>query len=247
MSNDITHGSLFSGRGGFDVAAQRCGITTLWNCEQNEWLRHKLKRIDEKAKQYTDVRTLQNPPKVDILSAGFPCQDISISNWKNKKGIKGSRSGLWCEVKRIASTVKPGFLILENSSNLRRQGLEVVLSDLSEIGYDAEWCCLRASDFGYPHGRERMYIIAYSRSYRCRENLFQPLETFELSTIWTPTETYLRVSSCRINGFGNIRAIQRGNVIHNFGSEIHAFGNAIMPVVAEYLFKCVLRIINLNQ
>ncbi len=240
MKKIETHGSLFSGRGGFDVAAQRCSIKTLWNCEQNTWLRHKLKRIDKDAKQYTDVRTATNLQQVDIITAGFPCQDISISNWQNKKGIKGSRSGLWSEVKRIANVVKPGFLILENSSNLAKQGLEIVLSDLYEIGYNAEWCCLRAEQFGFPHKRERMYIIAYSNSFGLGSPLFRPLETVTLSQKWTPTASYVRVASSRTNGYADIRAIQRGDVVPNFGSEIHAYGNAVMPIIAEYLFKCVL-------
>jgi len=236
----ITHGSLFSGRGGFDLAAESCEIDNVWNCEIDKWLRAKLKRISPNAKQYENVKTCSFPESVTIMSAGFPCQDISISNWKNKQGIKGSRSGLWTEVKRITNESKPLYLLLENSSNIRRQGLEYVLQDLYEIGYNAEWDCLRAIDFGFPHQRERMYIIAYSNSIGQRSSIFKPPGTFELSRSWTPTETFLSVSSSRKNRFRDIRAIQRGNVVHNHGREIHAFGNAIMPVIAEHLFRCVL-------
>ena len=242
----VTHGSLFSGRGGFDVAAESCGIENVWNCEIDTWLRHKLKRISQNATQYGNVKTLRNPKPVTIISAGFPCQDISIATAGVAVGIKGHRSGLWSEVKRVANESKPPYLLLENSLELRRKGLEYVLSDLSEIGYDAEWHCLRGCDFGFPVQRERICIIAYPSSDRRRGIVFRPPGTFELSRKWTPTETYLSVSSSRKNGFRDIRAIQRGNVVHNYRREIHAFGNAIMPVVAEHLFRCILEDIITN-
>jgi DNA (cytosine-5)-methyltransferase 1 len=235
----MTHGSVFSGRGGFELGAMSAGIETKWFCEIDEWLRSKLKRISPHAKHYIDARTLKNPPSVDILSAGFPCQDISIANQRGGCGIAGIRSGLWKEIYRLADVIKPRYLILENSPELRRKGLEIVLADLSEIGYDAEWDCLCGYQFGFPQKRERIYIVAYPGGHGCRGVLLQPPGAFELSRRWAPTAAYVSVSSRRANGFRDIRAIQRGDVVHNFGREIHAFGNAVMPVVAEHLFLCV--------
>lgn len=235
----MTHGSLFSGRGGFDIGAECAGVETTWNCEIDTFLRYKLKRISPYAKQYSDVKQVSYPNHVDIISAGFPCQDISISNSTNRKGIKGSRSGLWVEVARIVDEVKPGYLLLENSPELLKQGFEYVLSDLFEIGYDAEWDCLRACDFGYPHRRKRLYVIAYPYCDRRRCRIFQSPGTFGLSQSWTPTEAYLSVSTGRLNGFRDIRAIQRDDVFPYFNREIKAFGNAVMPVVTEHLFRCI--------
>ena len=100
--DNLTHGSLFSGIGGFDLGAEMAGINTLWNCEFEEHKRKVLKRHFHDAIQYTDVCTTVYPPYVDIISGGFPCQDISIANvskknWENGKvkGINGERSGLW--------------------------------------------------------------------------------------------------------------------------------------------------------
>lgn len=235
----MTLGSLFSGRGGFEIGAERVGIETLWCCEIDVFLRNKLKRITPNAKQYADVKTISNPPHVDIISAGFPCQDISIAKATNRTGIKGSRSGLWSEVARVVDEVKPNYLLLENSPELLKQGFEHVLSDLSEIGYNAEWDCFRACDFGYPHRRKRLYVIAYSNRIRLRCRILQSPGTFELSQAWTPTKTYLSVSSSRNNGFRDIRTIQRDNVFPYFSREIKAFGNAVMPVVTEHLFQCI--------
>jgi DNA (cytosine-5)-methyltransferase 1 len=133
----MTLGSLFSGRGGFEIGAQACGIQTLWTCEVDTFLHNKLKKVvdNEKALHYRDIRSLSHPPRVDIISAGFPCQDISIANQNDKKGIFGRRSGLWFEVARIADEVKPSYIVLENSPNLLRQGFEYILRDLSSIGY----------------------------------------------------------------------------------------------------------------
>lgn len=234
-----THGSLFTGRGGFDIGAELCGFKSLWNCEIDVFLRHKLKNIFPNAQQFDDVKSLSYPKTVDVISAGFPCQDISISNQTGKKGIRGSRSGLWGEVARITSETMPKYLVLENSPELLKQGFEYVLSDLSALGYDAEWDCWRAADFGYPHNRKRLYVIAYPRSIGRRRRVLRPPGSFELLQTWTPTPAYIRVSVSRSKGFRNVRTIQRDNEFPYFSREIKAFGNAVMPVVAEHLFRCI--------
>ncbi|GHV31558.1 hypothetical protein FACS1894177_06420 [Bacteroidia bacterium] len=234
-------GSLFSGRGGFEIGAKACGIETEWMCEIDNFLRHKLRKISPNAKKYTDVKNIRNLKAVDIISAGFPCQDISISNQTGKRGIKGHRSGLWTEVCRITNEVKPRYLVLENSPELLKNGFEYVLRDLSAIGYDAEWDCWRAEDFGYPHNRLRLYVIAYPSKVGWRfRHVLQPPGTFELSQKWIPTQAYLRWVACRSNGYRGIESIQRGDVVPNFRREISAFGNAVMPVIAEHLFNCIL-------
>lgn len=238
-TGSMTHGSLFSGRGGFEIGAEAAGIETLWTVEKDEFLHHKLRRSYPHATHYRDVKDVHSPEPVDIISAGFPCQDISASNQTGKRGIRGSRSGLWTEVARIAGEVKPSYILLENSPQLLRQGFEYVLRDLSSIGYDAEWDCWRAQDFGYPHNRLRLYVIAYAHSLGFGCDILRPPGAFTLSQKWTPTASYLRVARSRADGFGGTRSIQRGDVVPHFSREIHAFGNAVMPVVAEHLFKCI--------
>lgn len=239
MSAQLTHASLFTGRGGFEAAAESLGIPTIWNCELDPWLRGKLKRLYPETKQYTNVKYVKQPQSPSILSAGFPCQDISISKYK-AAGIKGSKSGLWFETARVIKECEPMYVLLENSPELLKRGFEYVLHELSELGYYVEWNCLRAQDFGYPHRRKRVYIIAYTNRLGWRGSIFQPLGAIKLLRNWeTSEETYIRVSTERANQFRNITAIQKGNVVPNFRREIKAYGNAVMPVIAEYLLRCV--------
>lgn len=96
---------------------------------------------------------------VDVVSGGFPCQDISGAG--KGAGIEGERSGLWREMARIIGEVRPEYVFLENSPLLVGRGLAVVLGDLAKMGFDAEWCCLSASDLGASHQRDRIWLVAY--------------------------------------------------------------------------------------
>ena len=156
----LTHGSLFSGIGGFELGAEMAGIDTLWNCEIEKFQGEILKNKFPHAERFTDITKTTGLRYVDIISGGFPCQDISVAG--KREGIKGKRSGLWSEMYRIIWEVRPKYVIIENSPALTISGLEQVLCDLSKIGYNAEWQCISNYAFGYPHKRERLYLIAYS-------------------------------------------------------------------------------------
>jgi len=97
-----------------------------------------------------------------ILTGGFPCQDISFAG--KGAGLQGKRSGLWWEYHRLISELRPRYAIVENVRAFTVRGLDVVLGSLADIGFDAEWDCIRASDVGAPHRRERIWIVAYSAS-----------------------------------------------------------------------------------
>lgn len=97
--------------------------------------------------------------KVDCIHAGFPCQDISVAG-KQAGVSEGTRSGLYREVLRIADIVRPRYLFLENVAAILSNGLGTVLADLAAMGYDSRWICLRASDVGAPHHRDRWFLLA---------------------------------------------------------------------------------------
>ena len=110
---------------------------------------------------WDDVRTFDGRPWrgiVDVVSGGFPCQDISVAG--KGAGINGSRSGLWGEMARIVDEVRPRYVFVENSPMLVGRGLARVLGDLASLGYDARWCIVSASDVGAPHKRDRIWILA---------------------------------------------------------------------------------------
>lgn len=116
---------------------------------------------------WDDVRTFDGKPwrgLVDVVCGGFPCQDISAAG--NGAGIDGERSGLWREMARIVSEVRPKYVFVENSPLLVGRGLAMVLGDLAELGYDAQWFRLSASDCGAPHQRDRFWLVANANGVR---------------------------------------------------------------------------------
>lgn len=104
--------------------------------------------------------------RVDCIHAGFPCQDISVAGKQAGVG-KGTRSGLYREVLRIAGAVRPRYIFLENVAAIKSNGLEQVVKDLAIMGYDSRWLCIRASDVGAPHHRDRWFLLANTSEQRC--------------------------------------------------------------------------------
>jgi len=98
---------------------------------------------------------------VDVVSGGFPCQDISAAG--RGAGIDGERSGMWGQMARIVGEVRPEYVFVENSPMLTTRGLGRVLGDLASLGYDARWTVLGAADVGAPHQRDRIWIVAHSK------------------------------------------------------------------------------------
>lgn len=152
---------LFSGIGGFSLGLERTGgFETKLFCELDKSCREVLSKHWPSVRQHDDIKTLSvEEGEYDVITGGFPCQDISVAG--TRKGLEGGRSGLWSEYKRVIKEAKPKYVIIENSSNLRNLGLETVLKDLWEAGYDAEWLVLEAGQFGAPHVRERIFVVAY--------------------------------------------------------------------------------------
>ncbi|WP_233863513.1 DNA cytosine methyltransferase [Paraburkholderia adhaesiva] len=97
---------------------------------------------------------------VDVVSGGFPCQDVSIAG--GGAGIDGEQSGLWREMARIVREIRPRFVLVENSPMLTVRGLGRVLADLAAMGMDARWGVLSAAGCGAPHLRERIWILAHA-------------------------------------------------------------------------------------
>jgi DNA (cytosine-5)-methyltransferase 1 len=114
---------------------------------------------------WDDVQTFDGKPWrgiVDVVSGGFPCQDISVAG--NGDGLDGERSGMWREMARIVGEIMPQYVFVENSPMLTTRGLGTVLRDLAKLGYDAEWGVLGADDVGANHHRKRIWLLAYTNS-----------------------------------------------------------------------------------
>lgn len=181
-------GSLFSGYGGLDLAVMNVtGAEVAWHCEWEDAPSAILDKNFPGVPNYRDVSKVDftQVEPVDILTGGFPCQDLSLAG--KRKGLKnGTRSGLWSEFARAINELKPRLVVIENVRGLLSatatnpelehcpwcmgesgdgepalRALGAVLGDLAELGYDAKWQGIRAADAGAPHNRFRVFIIAY--------------------------------------------------------------------------------------
>lgn len=149
---------LFSGIGGFSAGLERTdGFCTVGFCEIDEFCRGLLSKHWPEVSIHDDVTTYPfREGEADIVCGGFPCQDVSLAG--KRAGVSGSRSGLYREMVRAIRVVRPLYTVMENVAALLGNGMGTVLGDVAEIGGDAEWDCISASDVGAPHGRDRVWI-----------------------------------------------------------------------------------------
>jgi len=153
----------FSGIGGFSYAAEKLvgGFETTQFIEIDPYCQKVLKKHWPNVPIHDDITTFTAKPfQYDVVCGGFPCQDISVAG--QGKGItKESRSGLFYELMRVIRMVRPKYVILENVAAILNNGMDIVLGELSETGYDAEWSVISASSLGACHRRSRWWLVAY--------------------------------------------------------------------------------------
>jgi len=247
----LTVGALFAGIGGIEFGLERTGyFETRWFVENDGFCQKILRKHWPRIPVYGDITTLDlaTLPKVDILTGGFPCQDISVAG--TGKGIKeGTRSGLWFYFAKAIGILRPKYALIENVPMLAKRGLDIVLANLAEAGYDAEWFDLRASDFGAPHRRERIFIVAG-----------QPdLERRVIADDWGERiQRFVQEKVSQKRGFSwckDVRRVEdfmgRPNVpqplfrgtrdgIPDWVDRIRALGNAVVPDCAEFVGEMIL-------
>ncbi|MDL5055928.1 DNA cytosine methyltransferase [Geitlerinema calcuttense] len=238
----ITVGSLFSGIGGLDLGLEQAGMKTVWQVEFDDWARGKLDENFPHTEKFKDVREVgkHNLRPVDLIAGGFPCQDLSIANLKGL-GLAGERSGLWREYLRIIRELLPRYIFIENVSALLTDGLDRLLCDLAACGYDAEWQIIRATAFGLPHQRKRLFVIAYPEGDRLlQDEVFkgnryqnhfpasvsrgQPLLHFDvIGCSYPQIPEHLRMDDGLSFELSEIEAAIKG------------YGNAVCPPVARWI------------
>ena len=171
--------ALFAGAGGGILGGHLLGWRTVCAVEFAEYPRKVLLARQRDGLLpvfpiWDDVRTFDGKPwcgRVDVVTGGFPCQDISVAG--SGDGLDGERSGLWVEMARIIGEVRPEFAFVENSPALTSRGLGRVLGDLAEMGFVARWGVFSAADVGARHIRERIWIVAHAMQNRRNEGLLQ--------------------------------------------------------------------------
>jgi DNA (cytosine-5)-methyltransferase 1 len=153
----------FSGIGGFSYAAERIvgGFETVAFVEREPYCQQILGKHWPNVPIYDDITTFSPEPySADVVCGGFPCQDISTAG--KQAGIKeGTRSGLFYELIRVVRLVRPRYVVLENVAAIVSNGLDTVLGELAEAGFDCEWACIPASAVGACHRRDRWWLVAY--------------------------------------------------------------------------------------
>jgi DNA (cytosine-5)-methyltransferase 1 len=235
QSNDgaLRELALFAGAGGGILGGKLLGWQTICAVERDAYAAQVLAQrqndgILEAFPIWSDVTTFDGKPWkgiVDVISGGFPCQDISSAG--KGAGIEGERSGLWGEMARIICEVEPWLIELENSPMLTSRGLCRVLGDLAEMGFNARWGVLGASRFGANHERDRIWIVATNSN--CAQ--------FKRGSI--PGRIYEKYSN-----IGNVGWWKNSPEFHRmddgvaFGLDrLKAIGNGQVPIVAATAFN----------
>lgn len=249
----LVYGSLFSGVGGMDLGLDRAGMTCKWQVEINEYASRVLAKHWPNVRRHDDVKTF--PPNetedwsVDVIAGGFPCQDLSHAGVG--RGIRAERSGLFFQITRIARELRPRYIILENVTALihNPEWMGVVLGELSESGFDAEWDCLPAAAFGADHIRDRIFIVAYPAG--DRGGVFENKAPGRSSPLRSTSNFWGEVGK---DGIGTLerrrldslrRAAESGvlPVADGIPTELagyRGYGNAVVPQVAEFIGRRII-------
>lgn len=238
---------LFSGIGGISLALKEW-VKPIAYCEIDPYCQTVLlSRISDgslyNAPIWDDIKTLsydgRSWPGIDIIYAGFPCQDISIAG--TKKGLDGKRSKLIYEVLRLVGEIKPSFLFLENVANIIQIGGSEIINKLDSLGMQCRWACISAKSCGAPHKRDRWFLLAHSNSKSSRETYKETkLEPLNWETRLRHTrqvggnfsQSYWKENKPPVYGMddGIFFELDRGR----------ALGNAVIPQQAREAFKILM-------
>ena len=230
IESEKDHIDLFSGIGGFSIAASWAGYTTRAFCEKDKYCRKVLERHWPAVPIIKDIRDFNGTRwrGCQLLTGGFPCQPFSQAG---KQGGKEDDRYLWPEMFRIIKEAKPRFILAENVAGLIQLGLDSVLLDLASEGYSAGSIIIPACAVNAPHRRDRVWIMAHANSERGRggecereyaTNAGEPSGSPELRN-WD-TEPNV------------------GRVAHGVPDRVHrlkALGNAIVPQVAFEILNAI--------
>jgi DNA (cytosine-5)-methyltransferase 1 len=206
-------------------------------------------------------------PRIDIISGGFPCQDISVAG--AGKGLAGERSGLFFEIVRLVRECNPRFVFLENVPAIRTRGGERVVKELASIGYDCRWTTLSAAAVGAPHKRERWFLLAHANGNTIRTEQeqrrqqgktifgYDGSEEFvaHAISIGTQIQAQRRISTIKMSGCiskngcftSDFWATEPnvGRVVNGLPDRAHrirCLGNSVVPLQVREAFKKVMGI-----
>lgn len=214
-------GSLFSGVGGIDLGLHAAGITPAWFCDSDPYCRRILSLRWPGVPVYTDARAVgPELAPVDLLTAGFPCTDISVAG--QRAGLSGPSSGLWTEAARIVRELRPRFVLVENVPSLLVRGMGTVLANLAASGYDTEWDCVPAAAIGAPHLRTRVWLLAYPAGFGDR---------FQEGRVYAGWQGALH--DPRWEAEPDVGRVANG--VPSQVDRLRVLGNSVVPAIAEWI------------
>ncbi|MCK4817181.1 DNA (cytosine-5-)-methyltransferase, partial [bacterium] len=223
---------LFSGIGGFSLGLERAGMETIAFCEIEKYPRKVLAKHWPNIPIYEDVRNVTKKRldadgiRPNVICGGFPCQDLSVAG--NQKGIHAERSGLWSECARLLGEVRPEYAIFENVPALlsgdRGRWFQRVLFDISQVGYNAEWHCISASNIGFPHQRILQSNAANPNKTQLKgRSLSERIQA----------QHALISNSCR--GKDKPGVVRMANGVPSQAHRLGCLGNAVVPQIPELI------------
>jgi DNA (cytosine-5)-methyltransferase 1 len=176
----------------------------------------------------------------DIITGGFPCTQLTSANAHgNWEGIKGKDSGLVFEQLRIIEELEPNYCIFENAEKLTINGLNVILDELRQLGYFAQWAIVSATAFGLPHYRHRTILVAYREEtaiHKLNVNIFNSVHQYTS----TAGDFVLPLLSEDPLYIKDLATVLKPRSIKNRSKRINSIGNAIVPDIPEALFNIIL-------
>lgn len=250
----MNHLDLFSGIGGFTLAAKRLGISTRQLCEicphANQVLAHHFPDIPV----HQDIKTYHaNPGQFDIITAGFPC--TGTSNAGSRTGLEHPESNLWFEALRIILECQPSFIIIEQPTGVIHRGLRAILGGLRLAGYASDVAIVSAASLGASHQRERLFIVAYPYCWQANgtippawsDHLRADIETERANSSWLSIE---RSGSLSNHGLSTGLAGKPFTVPTRHPGRIQArvaAGSSCTPAQSAIAFRRLLLISNFYQ
>lgn len=240
----ITVGDLFSGIGGISLGLEAtAGFRTVFFAETAPYPSRVLAKHWPTIPNEGDVRSFSLAPgAVDMLCGGFPCQEVSVAGVHQlsspRASILGSRSGLWWEFLRLIQEGQPTWVLIENVKALLNRGLAIILHQLADLGYNAEWHIIPAYAVGYPHVRERLWVVAHRNCNGVEGH--SPIPLLGLQGI--PWGQMCREATEWANrpmpGDGHL--LRSSNGVPCYVDRVTALGNSVIPAIPYWIGQAIL-------
>jgi len=251
--NEKTHLDLFSGIGGFALAARWNGYRTVGFCDNEPYAQAVLKKHWPDVPCHKDIREVRGElyAGVTLLTGGFPCQPFSVAMRKHRKGTADERF-LWPEMFRIIKEAKPSWIVGENVVGVINLALEMVCSELEGEGYEVAAFIIPACGIGARHKRDRVWIVANSSGIKMEASKLEKSRN-RMEGLGHFGECSGKGGvSCRKGEEGNVfadnpRILRMANGIPNRVDRIKCLGNAIVPQVAAEIIRCINKVMEDNK